>query len=1744
MKNKMLILLVASVILTTSGEIQNVNAQNSVTLTVDAGSADVNNYMVSTGVPFPRGAVTSLNNLRLENLGGVEIPAQFEGLVQWPDSSYKSILVHFASDISTNLTTDYVLQYGSGVSHSTYSEGLSYVDNGSSILVDTGAIQFELNKSAFTVFDQVWVDNNADGFYDDSEKMMSQPGKIFLINAFDNLEYSSSLFTQPVYTIEESGPIRMTVKVEGKLQTDNGSTLTDFIVWLYAYAGQGQIQMDYTLVDTRLEKDVAASRSQLALSVTGYGLKLPLNLSNAMYAFGGENNQTLTGPVSGNHYLYQHGDMNYIDGGLQPFDFGYEGAGSGAKAPGWMDVSSNNTGSGVGVMIKDFWQQYPKEFAIENNALIAYLHPTRASSPTPDLSYPPHDAVNKKYKRPNTFYFSREGGAKTYQILFDFHNQSKSIADISNHNKVFQAHYPLVTAPATWYAQSKVFGDMVEAGPWSAGYDDNLISGYYKRSIEDKKDTGGITVMYGWRDFGDRMRAGWDGTSSNGVRIPAFYNDTHVGAHQYFIQYLRTKDKRWWELAEKASRHWMDVDVSHTDRRGGPWGNKDFGPGEGHMIKHDVHDHNSRNIHKGHAHVSGLPDYYILTGDKRSLGVIKEVGNWWAKAIPVFFPTPVGNEHWGEAERDFGWPLFVMNEVFRATGDTKYLQAAAQEVNHLIQWWQMPSEHWVNGTVVGQNDWTQGTGWWHMYPRQDNSPWPSEYKQGKLLYNGTNPWMAGSVLASLIKFYETDKDYSYVDASLIKEMLLQTMNFVVKFGWEENLKSHPYFVYSEASRNTDGGSTHLMYALAYLWKLYDNGEGTNSQWYDTAPKWRAIAEAAYDDWKVVRSRGSSSLGFYGYETILHSGEFFKIMKELEGGPSTPDTTPPSTPQNLSGIAVSESQIDLNWSAAIDLESSVSTYNIYRDGVKINQTSSLQFSNTGLTSGASHTYEVSAVNSTGLESSKSFSATVSTLTDILPPGIMSVIAGSNGNTVDITYSEQVELISATTLSNYKINNSISVVDAYLGVDQKTVTLVTSPHSEGVSYTLSISNVRDLSNSANAIPVGTQITYRYVMPLVISNLSVESGETYQVIYDSLNNGVLAYIDRTYMYSSVPSQLQGATYIKTSNNDKSSSSATFLSFDVDQDVTVYITYDNRQTDKPAWLSGFVDTGDDLATSIRSMSVLAKNFSAGKIILGGNQSPRMYTVIVTKLNLDILPAPIPVPNIDTEAPSMPMNLSAIAISSSQVDLNWSASTDNVGVTGYNIYRDGVLITNVLSVSHTDTGLTAGMAYSYRVAALDLMSNESGQSVSTSVTTMADFTPFAIQIEAENMGTKTTGGKKSDGSWNIWSNGYIEEAVDFPIDGSYSFEIRARGKNILNEWSKMELRVDQVVVGNFLVNSTSFGQYVSVKNVPAGLHNIAIAFTNDYYGSSGDRNLYVDKVNITLMSVSGGDVTPDLAPDPAPDPTPEPTPDPAPFVIQIEAENMGTKTTGGRKSDGSWNIWSNGYIEEAVDFPTDGRYTFEIRARGKNILNEWSKMELKVDQVVVDNFTVNSTSFGQYVSVKDVPAGLHNIAIAFTNDYYGTSGDRNLYVDKINITLMSGSGGDVTPPNPIPDPEPFTIQIEAENMETKTTGGRKSDGSWNIWSNGYIEETVDFPTSGSYSFEIRARGKKVLGEWSKMEVRVDQVAVDNFTVNSTSYGPYVSVSNVSAGMHKVAIAFTNDYYGSSGDRNLYVDKVVIQSAP
>jgi chitodextrinase len=92
-----------------------------------------------------------------------------------------------------------------------------------------------------------------------------------------------------------------------------------------------------------------------------------------------------------------------------------------------------------------------------------------------------------------------------------------------------------------------------------------------------------------------------------------------------------------------------------------------------------------------------------------------------------------------------------------------------------------------------------------------------------------------------------------------------------------------------------------------------------------------------------------------------------------------------------------------------------------------------------------------------------------------------------------------------------------------------------------------------------------------------------------------------------------------------------------------------------------------------------------------------------------------VQVPAADTQAPSAPSSLTA-STKKTQILLSWKAATDNVGVTGYEVWRNGTKIASTAATSYSET--PAAGTYTYSVIAYDAAGNRSAASNSVSVTT------------------------------------------------------------------------------------------------------------------------------------------------------------------------------------------------------------------------------------------------------------------------------------------------------------------------------------------------------------------------------------------------------------------------------------------
>lgn len=142
-----------------------------------------------------------------------------------------------------------------------------------------------------------------------------------------------------------------------------------------------------------------------------------------------------------------------------------------------------------------------------------------------------------------------------------------------------------------------------------------------------------------------------------------------------------------------------------------------------------------------------------------------------------------------------------------------------------------------------------------------------------------------------------------------------------------------------------------------------------------------------------------------------------------------------------------------------------------------------------------------------------------------------------------------------------------------------------------------------------------------------------------------------------------------------------------------------------------------------------------------------------------------------DDQNPTAPV-LTSNEKTDTTVDLSWSGATDNVGVTAYNVYQDGVIVANNLATtSYQATGLSASTSYGFKIRALDAAGNESVDSNEVSVTTNA--TPVGGSVWTESAGAASYAGNVAIGTSTV-PVGY-----QLAVDG----HVRAR-----------EIRVDQDV--------------------------------------------------------------------------------------------------------------------------------------------------------------------------------------------------------------------------------------------------------------------------------------------------------------------------------------------------------------
>ena len=237
-------------------------------------------------------------------------------------------------------------------------------------------------------------------------------------------------------------------------------------------------------------------------------------------------------------------------------------------------------------------------------------------------------------------------------------------------------------------------------------------------------------------------------------------------------------------------------------------------------------------------------------------------------------------------------------------------------------------------------------------------------------------------------------------------------------------------------------------------------------------------------------------------------------------------------------------------------------------------------------------------------------------------------------------------------------------------------------------------------------------------------------------------------------------GAIVVAHAQDAMPPSTPTNVSASVNASNQVYITW-NGSTDNVAINGYYVYRDGQMVANTPGLLFLTDNAPAGS---------HTYTVAAYDAagNVSQQSAPSQVVTViaDTTPPSVPTGLTLVP-SSSSIALTWGASTDNVSVIGYYIYRNGqklILSEQITGTSYTDTGLSSGASYTYQVGAYDAAGNIT-RSNPVSASTIFDVTPPSPPMNFHVIATSTS---EIDLSWNPAMDNVAVVGYEIFRNGSY----------------------------------------------------------------------------------------------------------------------------------------------------------------------------------------------------------------------------------------------------------------------------------------------------------------------------------------------------------------------------------------
>ena len=469
----------------------------------------------------------------------------------------------------------------------------------------------------------------------------------------------------------------------------------------------------------------------------------------------------------------------------------------------------------------------------------------------------------------------------------------------------------------------------------------------------------------------------------------------------------------------------------------------------------------------------------------------------------------------------------------------------------------------------------------------------------------------------------------------------------------------------------------------------------------------------------------------------------------------PDVGAPSVPAGLAQASASETTVTLTWQASTD-NVDVVGYGVYRDGSRIGTTAQTDYVVAGLLCGTAYTMAVDAYDAAGNRSSATevvVTTSPCATTDTQPPSVPSnqAVSGATQTSFTMTWSASTDNIGVTGYNVYLNNVRVTTVPGlsytYMGLTcgtTYTVGLEARDAAGNVSSRAQASGSASTATCNQPPPTDTQ------PPTVPTGLTV-TGSTQTTVSLSWNPstdnvGVTG-------YGIYRAGVRAATEVQTSYTLAGLTCGTSVTVGIDASdaagnrssiasliATTGACSDTQPPSTPASLAltsrtqtsisivwaastdnvgvtgyGVYRNGTRIGTTQLTTSTFTGLTCGTSYTLGvdaadaaGNRSPQATVLMSTTA----------CSTGDTQPPSVPANQAISTVTRTSFTMTWSASTDNVGVTGYNVYLNNVRVTTVPGLSYTYTGLTCATTYTVGLEARDAAGNVSNRAQATAPAT------------------------------------------------------------------------------------------------------------------------------------------------------------------------------------------------------------------------------------------------------------------------------------------------------------------------------------------------------------------------------------------------------------------------------------------